>query len=156
MTSENSASVPTQGCLLGLDYGQRRVGLAVCDFQQSIASPLKTLQRGDLQADARQLKRTIDEHAIVGLIIGLPVHMSGDEGGSAAAAREFGEWLGQLTHLPIQYWDERFSSTRADTLLQSQSLSRQQRKKRRDAIAAMGILQNFLDSDDPHQPPQAI
>ena len=156
MMSENANTVAPQGRLLGLDYGQRRVGLAVSDFEQHIASPLKTLARGGAESDLRTLNRIIGDHSIVGLIVGLPVHMSGDEGASATAARQFGEWVGQATHLPICFWDERFSSARADSLLQSQSLSREQRKKRRDAVAAMVILQSFLDCDDRTQAPQAL
>ena len=156
MTVENSVPIPVRGQLLGLDYGARRLGLAVSDVDQNIASPLKTLTRGGEQSDARFLNRLVSDHRVVGLVVGLPVHMSGDEGGVADQARKFGDWAARTTGLPVCYWDERFSSARADTLLESQELSRDQRKKRRDAVAAMVILQSFLDCDDRTQIPQAL
>ena len=156
MTAENPVPIPVRGHLLGLDYGARRVGLAVSDVEQNIASPLKTLARSGDQSDARVLNCLVQDHRVVGLIVGLPVHMSGDEGALADAARQFGGWAAQATGLPVCYWDERFSSARADTLLQSLALSRDQRKKRRDAVAAMVILQSFLDCDDRTQIPQAL
>lgn len=82
------------GRLLGVDYGTRRVGLAVCDPDRRIASPLTTLERTDATRDAEALRRIVAEEQVVAVVVGLPVHTNGREGVKAKEAREFGAWLG--------------------------------------------------------------
>ncbi|REJ87560.1 MAG: Holliday junction resolvase RuvX, partial [Planctomycetota bacterium] len=91
---------PASGRLLGLDFGTRRIGVAVSTSNRSIASPLENYTRINEQLDAVWLRQVAGENQAVGLVVGLPVHMSGDEGGMARAAREFGEWAGVATGLP--------------------------------------------------------
>jgi putative Holliday junction resolvase len=82
--------------------------------------------------------------------------MSGDEGGLARSAREFGLWIAAETHLPLRFWDERFTSALAEEILQAASLTKKQRKARKDKLAAYLLLQSFLDALDRDQKPQAI
>lgn len=139
---------PQRGRLLGIDFGTRRIGVAVSDSGQEFASPLENYQRQSAEADDRFFTRVCREHLIVGLIVGLPVHMSGDEGQSAGAAREYGQHLRQLTGLPVRYWDERFTSARAEMLLREASLGPKKRKQKLDKVAAMLLLQSYLDAPD--------
>lgn len=146
--------MPKSGALMGLDYGTRRVGVAVCDGTQSIASPLRVLQRDE--STLIHLKLIAEEHSIAGLVVGLPVHMSGDEGQKAAEAREFGDSVATLLDLPIVYHDERFSSKQADAAMAAAGLSKQKRKARIDMLAAQFILKAFLDSGGKERKPQSM
>ena len=94
------------------------------------------------------MKRLATEYEAVGLIVGLPVHMSGDEGTKAREARVFGEWAGRACGLPVVYWDERYSSAMAELYLQQAEVSPKKQKQRLDKVAAQVMLQTFLDSDD--------
>lgn len=144
----DNASVPTRGTLLGLDYGTKRIGVAVSTPDQSIASPLENYTRRNLPEDEAFLKRQATEYQAVGLVVGLPVHMSGDEGTKAREARAFGEWAGLACGLPVVFWDERYSSAMAELYLQQAEVSRKKQKQRLDKVAAQVMLQAFLDSDD--------
>ena len=145
-------AVPREGRLLGIDFGTKRIGIAVSTPEQNIASPLETYTRRDRQTDAEHISRVAQEYGVVGLVIGLPVHMSGDESGKSREARIFGTWLGKATALPVTWWDERFTSQMADQSLSMTGLSRGKRKRQRDAVAACLILQAFLDAKDQNQP----
>lgn len=134
------------GRLLGVDYGQVRVGLAICDSEQRIASPLAIYKRRDPAADADFFRQLATREEVSGIVVGLPVHMSGDEGGKAKEARAFGEWLSQVTGLTVAYWDERFSTRTADEHLRQAGLSYQRRRERLDKVAAQIILQSYLDA----------
>lgn len=141
-------SLPTEGRLLGIDYGHVRVGIAVSTPEQNIASPLENYTRGSDDADAEFLRELVDEYRIVGIVVGLPVHMSGDESESSRRAREFGAWVGRVTGLPVAFWDERFTSSMAEAHLMSAQLTKKQRAARRDKLAATFLLQSYLDADD--------
>lgn len=150
---ETAEPFPTHGRLLGVDHGTKRLGLAVSNVEQTIASPLLNYERGDLQAEERRFVQVVREYEIRGLIVGLPVHHSGDEGGQAHAARRFGDRLAALVRLPIRYWDERFSSTLADDVLHEAEFTKKQRKGRRDMLAARILLQSYLDAEDKTRKP---
>lgn len=151
-----ASPVPTVGRLMGLDYGTRRIGIAVSTAEQNIASPLENYTRQRVEADARRLAALAEEYEVVGLVVGLPVHMSGDEGGKAREAREFGTWVSKLTGLPVCYWDERYTSAMADIYLQNFGLGPKKRKAHIDKLAAQLMLQSFLNSDDRTRTPHAI
>jgi len=140
--------VPNKGRLLGIDFGTRRLGFAVCDPAQTMSAPVENYTRGDLNQDARTLRRLMEEYRPVGVVIGLPVHMSGQESGKSKEARAFGSWVSQTTGLPVTYWDERYSSAIAEEYLLSAELSKKGRDKRRDMLAAHILLQNFLRTRD--------
>lgn len=155
-SSEEEEPVPEKGCLLGVDFGTKRVGFAVSSRDQSMSSPLKTCQRQTPDADTKFVNKLVQEYDIKGLVVGLPVHMSGDEGGVAAQARGYGTWLSKATKLPVCYWDERFTSAKAETLLYSADLTPKQRKDKIDKLAAHIMLQSFLDAEDRNQKPPSF
>jgi putative holliday junction resolvase len=135
-----------KGRLLGVDYGTVRVGLAVCDPDRIVASPLMTYARRNLEADATYFKKVAAAEEVVGLVIGLPMHTNGREGVKAKEAREFGAWLGTVTGLPVEFADERFTTVFAESALWNAGLTHKRRKERRDRVAAQMLLQQFLDS----------
>lgn len=153
----NSTEVlPREGRLLGLDYGTKRIGFAISTFEQNIASPLENYNRRTQSEDARRLVEIVKEYLPVGLVVGLPVHMSGEEGQSAIEARAFGKWASETTGLPVCYWDERHTSTMAEAHLMAAELSKKKRKARTDMLAAVFMLQSFLDAADRSRPPSAM
>ena len=155
-TSKPSDTFPLTGCLLGLDYGTKRVGIAICDFEQRIASPLNNYSRSNSTADAVHLKTIASEYRAAGLVVGLPVHMSGDEGEKAKEARRFAEWASDATGLPVRFQDERFTTSRAEEAMRAAGLSTKKRKQRLDKVAAQMVLQAFLDRDERESAPGAI
>lgn len=149
-------TVPESGVLLGLDYGTKRVGVAMSNEEQTMALPLENYTRRSEKLDAEWMRQLASGYGARGLVVGLPVHMSGDEGGKAAEAREFGRWVREVTSLPVVWWDERFSSSAADVLLNQTESTKKRRTSRRDQLAAQVILQSFLDTDDRSAVPAAI
>jgi putative Holliday junction resolvase len=138
-----------KGRLLGVDFGVRRVGLAVCDRDRIVASPLTTYERVTPAADAAFFKKVADDEGAVGIVVGLPVHTSGDEGVKAQEARAYGAWLADVTGLPVRFWDERFSTAQAESALWQAGLTHRRRKDRRDRVAAQMILQAYLAAGCP-------
>jgi putative holliday junction resolvase len=147
---------PTFGALFALDFGTKRIGVAVCNESQSIACPLENYARKTKALDAQWLTQLARGYQIVGLVVGLPVHMSGDEGGKAKEAREFGEWAAATTGLALKFWDERYSSAIADMHLHATNLNKKKKKARRDQVAAQVFLQHFLDSPDRNAAPASM
>jgi len=137
--------LPTVGRIAGVDFGQVRIGIAITDPSRSFASPLENYTRGGEAADAAYFRRLVEEEAVAGFVVGLPLHMSGDESQKSTEARDFGAWLGRQTGSPIVFHDERFSTVAADALMGEAELTRKQRKKRRDMLAAQIILTSFLE-----------
>lgn len=138
-----------RGRLLGVDYGSVRVGLAISDADRVIASPLATYERRDADKDAAYFRDQIAKEQVVGLVIGLPVHLSGREGAKAVEARQYGEWLKQISGLPVVFADERFTTVEAESALWNAGLTHKQRKGRRDRVAAQIMLQSYLDAGCP-------
>ena len=138
--------LPDAGVLLGIDYGTKRVGVAVSDRDQKFSSPLYNHQRQGTQGDTRFFKTLVEEYQPVGMVVGLPIHLSGDESEKSREARKFAEWLSSVTGLPYCFQDERFSSFQAECLMTDAALTKKQRKDRIDKIAAQILLQNFLES----------
>lgn len=151
-----SLNFPETGALLGLDYGSKRVGIAISTPDQSIASALETLHRSQPAQDAKVLCKICKEYRIKGLVVGLPVHMSGDEGEKAKLAREFGEWASEATELPLAFWDERFTTTMAHNHLRESNLRPAKRKQHLDKLSAQFMLQAFLDTNDRNVSPSAL
>jgi putative holliday junction resolvase len=139
-------SVPMTGVLLGIDYGTKRVGVAVSDRDQRFSSPLHNHERHGLHVDERFFRKVVDEYGPVGLVVGLPIHLSGDESEKSKEARLFAKWLTGVTGLPHTFQDERFSSFYAQKLLMAAEMSAKKRKQRMDKLAAQILLQAFLDA----------
>jgi putative Holliday junction resolvase len=139
--------LPTAGRLLGVDWGEVRIGLALSDESQVLATPLETLVRraGKRFPVARLLELTTLHHP-VGIVVGLPLSPEGTEEESAIAARDMAGTIARRTGLPLELWDERMSTARALAAIWEQGGSTRGRKKDVDALAATVLLQHFLDA----------
>ena len=147
--------VPVTGALLGLDFGTKRLGVAVCNSDQTVAVPVETWQvRNIPEQNIKHLRELVEDYRAVGFVIGLPVRLDGAEGDQAKLVRGFGKWLSENTRRPVTYWDERHSSSQAELLLWQQGISPEQGKDRLDKLAAQIILQSFLDAPDRTLAPQ--
>lgn len=151
-----SADFPLRGRLAGIDYGTVRIGVAVTDPDQRLASPLENYNRRDPAADAAWLKKLAAEERIAGVVIGLPVHTSGHESQKSQEARRFGQWVAELTGLPVRFFDERYTSAHAEALLLEAGLTSKRRKERLDKLAAQIMLAAFLESSRGNEDPQSI
>jgi putative holliday junction resolvase len=131
--------------LLGLDLGEKTIGLALSDTLLTVASPLQTLKRGKFQADALTLGQLIQQHGIGGLVVGLPLNMDGSEGPSAQSARAFARNFAAVSDCPVAFMDERLSTAAVTRTLIEADASRRRRKEVVDKVAAAYILQAALD-----------
>jgi putative holliday junction resolvase len=135
-----------QGRVLALDLGKRRIGLALSDELGVTAQGLETLERKNIRTDLARLAETIAEHNVSRILIGNPMHMSGQEGRQAEHAREFGARLQAATGLPVDFWDERLTTVEAQRVLRSSGISIEKRAKAVDRLAAVILLESYLDS----------
>lgn len=140
-----AAALPGVGALIGLDLGTRTIGLALSDLRRQIASPLFTIARTKFTADAQELLAAATKHAVVGMVLGLPLNMDGSEGPRAQATRAFARNLAKLTPLPLLFWDERLSTAAVTRTLIDADASRKRRGEVVDKMAAAYILQGALD-----------
>lgn len=141
------AEIPTSGRVLALDWGELRIGVALSDETQLLSSPLTTLVR-------RQGKRfpfppfleLIATHQPVGIVVGLPLSLEGNETEHSTAARELGRLVAQRTGLPVEFWDERMSTVVALNTIREQEGSTRGRREDVDSLAASVVLQHYLDA----------
>ena len=132
---------------LAVDYGKRRIGLAMSDPGERIASPLTTLEAtGSAPEDARLILELARQNDAAGIVIGLPVNMDGSIGPQAKLSQDLAERIRREGQLPVELWDERLSTFQADELMRAANLSPDRRRRHRDALAAQVILQSFLDA----------
>ncbi len=131
------------GRLLGLDYGTKRVGVAISDSSQLIASPYAVI---DAASAISALEEILATEEVDALVVGLPLSLSGEEGASAAAARAFGRELAESTGLAVSFVDERFTTKVAEDALIAGGVRRAKRRDIRDKMAAAVMLQGHLDS----------
>jgi putative holliday junction resolvase len=143
--SSDLTPLPAAGALLGLDLGEKTIGLALSDSRRQIASPLRTIHRTKFRADAAALIAEAKRHAVVGLVLGLPLNMDGSEGPRVQATRAFARNLAALTPLPIAFWDERLSTAAVTRTLIDADASRARRAVLVDKLAAAYILQGAID-----------
>jgi len=140
-----SEGFPAQGRLAGIDFGTVRIGIALTDPDRILSSPWETYQRRTPQLDETFFKALAGEERLTGWVVGLPLHMSGDESQKSLEARAFGKWLQESTELPVEFFDERYSSSFAKEVLGQAGMSRKGKKKRVDQLAAQIILQGYLE-----------
>jgi putative Holliday junction resolvase len=139
--------LPPLGRLLAVDWGQLRIGLALSDESQVLASPLETLvRRSGKRFPMPRFLELVAEHRPVGVVVGLPLTGEGTETESAAAARALAELIGRRTGLPLELWDERMSTARALAAIREQGGSTRGRREAVDALAAAVLLQGFLEA----------
>jgi putative Holliday junction resolvase len=144
--AENSDARPLAvGRILGLDVGSRRIGVAVSDPLGITAQGLETLQRRNKRYDFEQLQRVIQKHDVREIVVGLPLRMSGAEGAQSDKMQVFAEELRKRFRLPVHLWDERLTSAEANRLLRETDLSIEKRGKAVDRMAAILILQGWME-----------
>jgi putative holliday junction resolvase len=131
--------------ILGLDVGARRIGVAISDPLGITAQGIDTLHRKNKKYDLQHLNRVIREFEVQEIVVGLPLRMSGAEGIQAGKIQEFAEELRKRFKLPVHLWDERLTSAEANRLLRETDLSIEKRGKAVDRMAAILILQGWMD-----------
>ena len=131
--------------LLGLDLGEKTIGISLSDTRLTVATPMQTFVRGKFSADAVKLDKIIAEQNAGGLVVGLPLNMDGSDGPSAQSARAFARNFAARSPLPILMWDERLSTAAVTRTLLDADASRKRRGEVVDKMAAAYILQGALD-----------
>ncbi len=142
---EFAAALPPMQALIGLDLGEKTIGVAVTDSFLSVATPLETVKRKKFGIDAARLSEIIADRRIGGLILGLPRNMDGSEGPRCQSTRAFARNFDKLGDIPIGFWDERLSTVAAERALLEADTSRKRRAEVIDHVAAGYILQGVLD-----------
>jgi putative holliday junction resolvase len=139
--------IPTSGRILAIDWGEVRIGLALSDETQTLATPLDTLvRRAGKRFPMGRLLELVSGYELVGIVVGLPLTPEGLEEESAVAARTLAEMVARRTSLPVVLWDERMSTARALRAVREQGGTTRGRKADIDALAASVLLQHFLES----------
>ncbi len=128
---------------LAIDHGKKRTGLAICDPDETIASPLTVLRGRERLAE--RIAEIVLAERVDAIVLGLPLNMDGSEGGQARLVREFAEALKVQTEVPLHFQDERLSSFGAEEKLREAGMTRRKQAERVDAIAAAEILTAFLE-----------
>ncbi|KZY48235.1 crossover junction endodeoxyribonuclease RuvA [Roseovarius sp. HI0049] len=142
---EFAAALPPMRPILGLDLGEKTIGVAASDGILSSANAVETIRRKKFGLDAARLLEIAGAREAGGIILGLPRNMDGSEGPRCQSTRAFARNLERLTELPIGFWDERLSTVAAERALIEADLTRKRRKEVIDAVAASYILQGALD-----------
>lgn len=142
---EQAAAFGANGAIIGLDLGEKTIGVAVCDPERKVAAPVETIRRRKFTPDAERLAVLAAERQAVGLIIGLPLNMDGSEGPRAQSARAFARNLARILPLPVAFWDERLSTAAMERDLIALDTSRAKRAEKIDEMAATFILQGAID-----------
>ena len=131
--------------LIGIDLGTKRIGIAICDENQKIATPFKTLNKNKLEDLIFELKSIIQENDVKGIIVGNPLNMDGSFGKSSQSARDISENISKNINLPLCMWDERLSTVGAFNLTSQIDVNVNKREKKIDENAAAFILQGAID-----------
>lgn len=142
---QEAAAFGERGALFGLDLGEKTIGVAVCDPDRRVATPVETIRRTKFTPDAERLAALAVERNVVGLVMGLPLNMDGTEGPSAQRARAFARNLPRIIDLPIAFWDERLSTAAMERDLIAIDTKRKRRADKIDESAAAFILQGAID-----------
>ena len=141
---------PVEVRALGLDLGERRVGVAVCDAAGTVATPVETLVRsGDAQRDLEAVAAQVSDWQAEIVVVGLPISLDGTEGPAARAARAEIDRLGRFLEVPVVSYDERLTTVIAERSLMEQQMKGPKRRGVVDQVAAAVILQSWLDAGMP-------
>ena len=149
----NSPAPPIpDGRVAGIDYGRKRIGIAICDAARIIASPLGQHQpTGDPVAEAAFFRKLVADEEIVGFVVGLPIHADGTDSKMSVEVERFGAWLMEATTRPVVFRDERYTSVEATGKLAGLGLSRGKKKARTDSLAAQIVLSDWMEAQaSPH------
>ncbi len=131
---------------MGLDLGDKTIGVAVSDAMKWTAQGVETIRRKSLADDVKRLEALIKEYEVESIVLGLPKNMDGSIGPRAEIVQEFAQHIGPIVNIPIYSWDERLSTVAAERALLEADISRKKRKKVIDKMAAVIILQGYLDT----------
>jgi putative holliday junction resolvase len=145
-----------KGRLAGVDFGTVRIGIAVSDYDQRLASPFENYTCRGEAADRAYFCRLADDERIERFVVGLPVHMSGNESAKSLEARRFGEWLTKVTGRPVEFFDERYTSSEAERMLLEMRVTKKKRKEKLDKLAAQILLTSYLESQSRSDPPASL
>ncbi len=148
----HTTPLPSAGRLAGIDFGTVRIGIAISDPSQTWASPLETYQVRGPDLDAEFFQGLAQREELVGWVVGLPLHTSGQASKKSNQAVKFGQWVAKTTSLPVNWIDERFTTAAAREMLSASSMSGKKKKASLDKIAAQVILSTYLESDRSHFP----
>ena len=146
MTPENATFSPVSGRILALDVGSKTIGRAVSDPLGITAQGLETIRRKNKRTDYEELAQTITQYGVTEIVVGYPLRLSGAEGSQSMKMKEFAEELKRRFGLPVHLWDERLTSAQANRVLREAELSIQKRAKAVDRLAAVLILQSFMEA----------
>ncbi len=130
--------------LMGLDVGTKRIGVALSDEEGRYAFPLTTLESTTLKQDLQEIAALTQKHGVQKIVIGLPKTLSGERGIQACKAERFAQKVQQYTGLPVETWDERFTTLEAEKVLIQADVRRRKRKKVVDKLAAVLLLETFI------------
>lgn len=133
--------------ILAIDWGNKRLGLAVSDYSGSIANPVPSLERRGDKVDLEKITKLVNEYEVEKVIVGIPLEESGKKGESANKAMAFAEKLSEAVEVPVEMVDERYSTLAAERSLLEADLSRRKRKNLRDGVSAAWFLQTYLDKE---------
>jgi putative Holliday junction resolvase len=134
--------------ILALDLGKKRIGLAVSDELGLTAQGLPTIHRSNLRLDFEALAEVVRDRGVSTILLGEPLHMSGDAGRQSVWVREFGEKIEKRLGIEVRYWDERLTSKEAERVLRSSGIGIEKRARAIDQLSAVILLQSYLDSLD--------
>ncbi len=133
--------------ILGIDYGDRSIGLALSDKLRITAQAIGRYEIKNRKKDAQYFKDLVEQNQVSKIVIGLPLQMDGSEGPRAEKTREFARWMEKTLGIPIVFWDERLTTKQALQILHDQKIDGRKKKKLKDQVAATIILSDYLESE---------
>ncbi len=137
---------PESGRVAAVDFGSVRIGIAICDPERILASPLEVHAAANWRDDGDYFRSLATAERLVGFVVGLPIHCDGGESQKSVECREFARWLADQTALPVRLFDERFTTADAKQRMAGGGYTRKKKKKRVDAVAALVLLESFLEA----------
>ena len=146
MASDDTSTASSPSRILALDVGSKTIGRAVSDPLGITAQGLETIRRKNKRTDFEQLERTIAEYGVSEIVVGYPLHMSGEAGAQSLKMKEFADEVHRRFGLPVHLWDERLTSAQANRLLRETEMSIRRRAQVVDRLAAVLILQSFMEA----------
>ncbi|MDD5170815.1 MAG: Holliday junction resolvase RuvX [Syntrophales bacterium] len=132
--------------ILGLDYGDRRIGVAVSDESELVAEGLTTIVRKNRRTDLHALGELIEANRVEEIVIGYPIRLDGMEGIQCEKVKQFADLVKRIFHRPVIFWDEAFTTKDAEDMMMRVNVKKERRRSMVDRIAASMILQNYLDA----------
>src|SRR6056297_1419076 len=147
---DETLDFPRQGRIAAIDFGSVRIGIAICDPDWILASPLEIFRIDGQQDHGKYFADLVRREAVAGFVVGLPIHCDGGESRKSLECREFARELAVQTGRPVRLFDEHFTTVAAKQRLAVGKLSRQKKKQRLDAVAALVLLESFLEATRYH------